>query len=174
MDNKKQIDKGKIKALREQGSLNPFSQKVQDPLFLNEEFFDPNDIVQVKYELLRRVQVERASITDTVKVFGFSRLSFYRILATFEELGLLGLITKKRGPKEAHKISSNILKFIDNKIQEIPSIKNIELKKLIEQQFGLSVHPRSIERALVRKKRRLPNEKVKLLCPIQARATPLL
>ena len=78
--NRKQSANRKIIALQDQGSLNPYP-KVADFLFLNEDFFDPNDIVQVKYELLRRVQIEGASITDTVKNFGFSRLSFYRILS---------------------------------------------------------------------------------------------
>lgn len=92
--NRKQSANRKIIALQDQGSLNPYPEKVQDSLFLNEDFFDPNDIVQVKYELLRRVQIEGASITDTVKNFGFSRLSFYRILSAFEKLGLSGLIPK--------------------------------------------------------------------------------
>jgi transposase len=150
----KQSDQDKISALREQGSVNPSPRKVRDPLFLKEAFFDANDIVQVKYELLRRVQIEGLSITDAVKNFGFSRLSFYRILTVFEKFGLAGLIPKKRGPREAHKLTADILNFVNNKIQNTPTINSIELKKAIKEQFGLSVHPRSIERALSRKKKR--------------------
>ena len=153
--NRKQSANRKIIALQDQGSLNPYPEKVQDSLFLNEDFFDPNDIVQVKYELLRRVQIEGASITDTVKNFGFSRLSFYRILSAFEKLGLSGLIPKKRGPREAHKMTAEILEFVNDKIRNTPLINNIELQKLIKEKFGLSVHSRSIERALVRKKKRI-------------------
>lgn len=152
--NIKQFNDAKVRALRDQGSINPFPKKVRDALFLKEEFFDPNDIVQVKYELLRRVQVEGASITDAVKNFGFSRLSFYRILAVFENLGLPGLIPKKRGPKEAHKMTAEILEFVNNKIQNTPSINNTTLKELIEEKFELTVHSRSIDRALSRKKKR--------------------
>jgi transposase len=153
MSQSKRSNQDKIAALRDQGGINPSPQKVRDPLFLNEVFFDPHDIIQVKYELLRRVQIEGMSITDAVKNFGFSRLSFYRILAVFEKLGLVGLFPKKRGPREAHKITADVLKFINNKIQNVPAINSIELKKAIKDKFGLSVHPRSIERALLRKKK---------------------
>ena len=150
----KQPNQNKLAILSNQGGLNPYPKKVRDPLFLNEVFFDANDIVQVKYELLRRVQIEDASITDTVKNFGFSRVSFYRILAMFEKLGLMGLIPKKRGPREAHKITAEVLEFIKNEIQNTPTINSIGLKKAIKEKFGLLVHPRSIERALSRKKKR--------------------
>jgi hypothetical protein len=36
--------------------LNPSPERVTDELF--QEFFDPRDLVQVKYEMLRRVQTE--------------------------------------------------------------------------------------------------------------------
>jgi hypothetical protein len=54
----------KGESLRHQGVLNPHPQKVADPLFLRGEFFDPRDLVQVKYEMLRRVRVEGASGLD--------------------------------------------------------------------------------------------------------------
>lgn len=142
-------------ALRDQGSLNLSPQKVQDPHFLNEEFFDPKDLVQVKYELLRRVQIEGVSVSDAVKIFGFSRLSFYRVLKIFENFGLSGLIPKKRGPREAHKITPEIFEFITKQIQGTPSIKGVELKQFIERKFKISVHTRSIERAISRKKKRI-------------------
>jgi transposase len=154
MNYPKQPSKDKIAILRNQGSINPFPEKVQNPLFLNEAFFDANDIVQVKYELLRHVQIEGVSITEAVKNFGFSRLSFYRILSVFEKLGLAGLIPKKRGPREAHKMTADVLKFINDKIQKPPAMNSIELTKALKDRFGLSVHPRSIERALSRKKKR--------------------
>ena len=52
----------KTEALLEEGTLNPTPEKVRDPKFQGSEFFDPHDIVQVKYEMLRRVSVENASV----------------------------------------------------------------------------------------------------------------
>lgn len=148
----KQLDNNKIAILKKQGCLNPFPQKVQDRLFQDITFFDPYDIVQVKYELLRRVLVENDSISNASKSFGFSRLSFYRILLTFNTFGLAGLIAQKRGPKNAHKLTGDVMEFVKKIMIENPSSKSIELKKAIEKEFGLLVHTRSIERSLLKKK----------------------
>src|SRR5439155_26012875 len=40
----------KAEALREQGALNPRSHAVKSELFQDSDFFDPRDLVQVKYE----------------------------------------------------------------------------------------------------------------------------
>ena len=91
----------KLEALRQQGTLNPRPQDVTDDLFETSEFFDARDVVQVKYEMLRRVEKEGRPITEAAAVFGFSRPSFYQAQAAFEQDGLAGLVPRKRGPKEA-------------------------------------------------------------------------
>src|SRR5215469_639942 len=48
----------KQRALEESGTLNPHAQNVEDPAFVDSEFFDPRDLIQVKYEMLRRVRTE--------------------------------------------------------------------------------------------------------------------
>lgn len=154
MNNSVQSDQKKIEILKSQGTLNPSPQKVLDSLFAKEEFFDQRDIVQVKYELLRRVQIDRMSITDATKSFGFSRLSFYRILAEFEKLGVYGLIPKKRGPRQAHKLTTDVMELVNKKIRENSSFNSSQLKKLIQENLGVSVHTRSIERALSRGKKK--------------------
>jgi transposase len=155
MDKSKKSNEDKITALRNSGTLNPSPEKVQEAIFQNEKFFDPRDLVQIKYELLRQVQIEGVSIVEATKRFGLSRLSYYRILAIFEKFGFSGLIPRKRGPKQGHKLTDEILEFINKQIQKFPSINNLELKTTIKKKFGLSVHVRTIERALVKKKRSL-------------------
>ena len=146
----------KLNALQQQGTLNPRSQDVRDGLFHQHDFFDPRDLVQVKYEMLRRVQAEGKSVTDTSADFGFSRPSFYQALSAFERDGLAGLVPHKRGPKQAHKLTEEVLAFIAEVRQKEASVRLPALVKLIQERFGMSVHPRSIERSLVRhqKKRR--------------------
>ena len=46
----------KIEALRSSGALNRHPQKVRHSLFAEYDFFDPHDLVQLKYETLRAVQ----------------------------------------------------------------------------------------------------------------------
>ena len=146
----------KLRTLQQQGALNPRPKAVRDELFLQDDFFDSRDLVQVKYEMLRRVRSEGQSVTEAAANFGFSRPSFYQAQSAFEQDGLAGLVPQKRGPKQAHKLTDEVLTFIGEVRQKEPSIRLPDLVKQIEQRFGTTVHPRSIERSLLRhqKKRR--------------------
>ena len=146
----------KVDALQQQGTLNPRSREVRDELFLEGGFFDPRDLVQVKYEMLRQVQADGKPITDAAAAFGFSRPSFYQARSAFEQDGLAGLVPRKRGPKQAHKLTAEVMQFLAEVRAQEPSIRPPELARLIRERFGTTVHPRSIERSLRRhqKKRR--------------------
>jgi transposase len=146
----------KLEALRQQGTLNPRPEDVTDELFQTSEFFDARDVVQVKYEMLRRVEKEGRSITEAASAFGFSRPSFYQAQCAFAQGGIAGLVPQKRGPKEAHKLTSKILDFLQEIRLENPTLRSAELVGRIKKRFGVIVHPRTIERGLARhqKKRR--------------------
>lgn len=150
----KHAEKGKIKTLSENGTLNKNPEKVKDRKFLENDFFDPSDILQVKYEMLRKVDKEKISITDAVSLFGFSRLSFYRLHEGFKKSGLPGLIPHKKGPKKAHKLSNDIMDFIQTELGKDESLKARGLKQIIEKKFGFTVHIRTIERALTRREKK--------------------
>jgi transposase len=146
----------KLVALRQHGTLHPRPGEVTDELFAENSFFDPRDLVQVKYEMLRRVQAEGQSVTDAAAAFGFSRPSFYQAHSAFGQDGLAGLVPRKRGPKQAHKLTEEVLRFIHETRQEDPSVRSGGLARLIHQHFGTTVHPRSIERALLRHQKKRP------------------
>lgn len=139
----------KAARLKAQGVLNPHPQQVQAAWFDNDTFFDPRDLVQVKYEMLRLARVEGASKADAAARFGLSRPTFYQAEAAYAENGIAGLLPRQRGPKGAHKLDATVMAFIDQ--QEPMSAR--QLVPLIEAQFGLQIHPRSIERARLRKKK---------------------
>lgn len=138
-------------ALRAQGSLNPRPAEVADELFERSEFFDARDLVQVKYEMLRRVRVDGRSATCAAADFGFSRPSYYQAREAFEREGLPGLIPKKRGPKGRHKLTDEILDFIEQTLSEQPSLDWRALADRLQRRFDLRVHPRSVERAVARR-----------------------
>ena len=71
----------KSQALQQQGCLHPHPEQVTDELFQTREFFDPRDLVQVKYEMLRRVESEGLPVSRSAAAFGFSRPSFYQAQA---------------------------------------------------------------------------------------------
>ena len=92
--------KSKPKDLTPPGTLNPNPEAVLDEQFAAGDFFDARDIVQVKYEMLRRV-ANGQSVAETIRAFGFSsRQVFYRARAAFQESGLAGLVPIKRSPKK--------------------------------------------------------------------------
>lgn len=144
----------KYESLQANGTLNLHPDQVNEPLFQGHDFFDAHDLLQVKYEMLRRVQTEGWSVTQAAHAFGFSRLSFYNALHAFEQEGLGGLVPKKRGPKAAHKLSSEVMAFVQQLIEKTPRVNTQTLVEGIERRFGLTVHPRSIERALKREKKK--------------------
>jgi transposase len=139
--------------LQKHGILNPRPRDVTAPLFQENAFFDARDLVQVKYEMLRWVRVDGGSISQSAKLFGFSRPSYYQAQMAFEEDGLVGLIPEKRGPKRAHKLNSELLDFVAQAQATQPTPRFRDLAQLIEERFGFRVHPRSIERALARRKK---------------------
>jgi transposase len=145
-------NRAKSDALRKEGTLNPAPDKVVDPKFMNSEFFDPRDAVQVKYELLRRVLVDKASVTDATEAYGISRPTFYQAKENFERAGIAGLAPRKRGPRGPHKIGGEVMAFIEEHFVTGEPIRARQLAALIQSKFGLEIHPRTIERAVLEKK----------------------
>jgi len=142
----------KVRALLEEGTLNPAPEKVRDPKFREGEFFDPRDVVQVKYEMLRRVSLENTSVTDATEEYGVSRPTYYQTKASFDQAGVAGLVPKRRGPRGPHKLQGQVLAFVEQQLIAGEPIRARELAQLIRQKFHLDVHPRTIERAVAGKK----------------------
>ena len=136
--------------LHQRGCLHPHPQKVTDELFASSEFFDPRDLLQVKYEMLRRVRLDGHSVSQSAARFGLSRPSYYQAKKAYEEGGLAALLPRKPGPRRAHKLSEEVVDVLREALAQEPELSPQELVQLVEERFGLSVHRRSIERALAR------------------------
>lgn len=143
----------KAEALRQRGCLNPDPDRVKDELFSTGEFFDPQDLVQVKYEMLRRTRAEGETVSRAATDFGFSRPSFYEAQRQFEGEGLVGLVPKKRGPRGGHKLTGEVVDALEQALAEDSSRTTESLVELVRTRFGQEVHRRSIERALARRKK---------------------
>jgi hypothetical protein len=110
-------------------ALHPHPEQIGDALFQQGGFFDPRDLVQVRYELLRRHLVEKQSVTEVIRDFGISRQMFYVLLGLFQKEGLAGLLPRKRGPKGAHKCTDTIVAFVTARREESPGRSTKELAK---------------------------------------------
>jgi transposase len=148
------VEDPKVTALRETRCLNPHPEQVRDEAFLREEFFDARDAVQVKYEMVRRVVVEGDSVTAAAAAFGYSKPSYYAAAAALAASGLEGLVAAKPGPRGGHKLTETILIWAREQLVADPDLRPARLIEPIAAQFGVRVHPRSIERALARHQER--------------------
>lgn len=143
----------KQRRLRQQATLNPRPDGVSHPLFLGSEFFDPHDLLQVKYEMLRLVSVDKRPVSEAAKLFGLSRPSFYQAQAAFAQGGLASLIAHKPGPRSGHKLTPTVMEFLTEARVAEPSLRPERLANLVQKNFGVRVHPRSIERQFLRQKK---------------------
>ena len=143
-------DESKVRALREARSLNPRAEAVSDAAFAASEFLDARDLVQVKYEMVRRVRIEGERVARAADAFGFSRQSFYATQAALDQGGLPALVPQRPGPRRAHKLSAEVLAFCQERLRSDPKLTPKDLVAQIAERYGVQVHPRSIERALAR------------------------
>ena len=143
----------KVQTLRAERSLNPRPEAVSDEQFARSEFLDARDLVQVKYEMVRRARVDGEPVSRAAEVFGFSRPSFYAAQAALDGGGLAALVPARPGPKRAHKMTGEVVAFARERRAVDPKLSSQALVELIAQCFGISVHRRSVERALQRAER---------------------
>jgi transposase len=141
-------------ALHEQGVLNGHPEAVSDRLFGEHEFFDARDLVQVKYEMLRRVETEGDSVSHAATAFGLSRPTFYEARDALRREGVVGLLPRKRGPRRAHKLTEAVLEVLEQRLAEDTALPSPALAEEVHKRFGIRVHPRSIERALKRREKK--------------------
>ena len=147
---RKQKPDPKAAALAETRTLNPRPESVRDQEFGSSEFFDARDLVQVKYEMVRRVRVDGAAVTRTAAAFGFSRPSFYEAAAAVDRDGLSGLMPAKPGPRRAHKLTDEVVAYARQLREQDPTVGSARLAAAIAERFAITVHPRSVERSLAR------------------------
>lgn len=143
----------KVKRLEEQGVLHRRAEDVTDELFRECDFLDPHDLLQVKYEMLRRVRIDQCPVSTAAQAFGLSRVSYYEIHAAWEREGLAGLLPRKRGPHSGHKLTDEIVLYLLAQRTTDPSLTSSILTDRVKAQFSVEVHPRSIERVLQRGKK---------------------
>lgn len=149
----------KVEALRAERSLNPRPEAVTDEAFATWEFLDARDLVQVKYEMVRAVRQDRVPVTTAATVFGFSRQSYYAAAAALDSGGLPALVPAKPGPRGAHKLTDEVCAFCEQQLAADPALRPADLVEPIQAGFGVRVHPRSIERALARRREANTNPK---------------
>jgi len=141
----------KDERLRREGVRHPRPEKVTAEIVSRSAFFDPRDLLQMKYEMLRHVDVDGSSAAEAARTFGLSRVSFYEAQRHYAEGGLAGLLPRKRGPKGPYKMTGEVMAFVREWVQESRGRPNWDvLSERVRERFGRTVHPRSVERRVRR------------------------
>ena len=144
------MSKSKQTYLRRTGTLNPRPDKVRDPQFEREEFFDARDLLQVRYELVRAASTG-VPLAKVAERFGCSVPTCSRLKRAFHERGLFGLIRRRPGPRGPHKFTPEIVDFIVEYRRDHGPVGADKLVVLIADKFGVTVHPRGIYKILEKK-----------------------
>lgn len=142
----------KSEALRARGSLNPDPKRVTDEAFRHGGYFDARDLVQVKYEMVRRAEIDGWPASHAAQTFGVSRPTFYAAKAALDSGGIPALVPAKPGPRRAHKLSDAVVDALEQALVDDPALRAKDLAALSEERFGVHAHPRSVERALARRR----------------------
>jgi transposase len=131
--------------LEQAGLVHRQADEVSAELFCSgEPFFLAADKVQVKYEMLRAVAVDGASVVAAAAAHGYSRAEFYLVAAAFAERGMAGLVDGRRGRKGPTKLTAEVATFL----RAAPAGRSgAELVREVEDRFGVSLHRRTVERA---------------------------
>ena len=141
----------KIEALRACGALNAHPEKVRHPSFAQSDFLDPHDMVQLKYEMIRSIEVDGNPVTQAAAEFGLSRPIVYEALENFRKEGIEGLLPPKRGPKSPRKLTQEVVQFLREVCSNEPGIKVSALAEKVRERFGTILHSRTVEKALLKK-----------------------
>jgi len=140
--------KSKRSALRELRAWNPHPEKVKAPLFASHAFFDPEDKAQVKYEMLRRREVETAPLEETCHEFGFTRESYRHLLERFRSEGMGGLFERRRGRRRPLKANDEVRMLLRNEHLRDPGLGPNELARHCQEKIGVTLSRRTIYRVL--------------------------
>jgi len=149
-------DRKKIEALRSSGTLNRHPEKVRNPLFTQKEFFDPHDLVQLKYETVRAVELDGHPIAQAALDFGLSRPTIYEAQEKIRQAGVQGLLPQKRGPKKPRKLTPEVRRYLEELVGSEPDLEAAGLVQRVRRRFDIVLHPRTVEKAVRKKGRQRP------------------
>ncbi len=136
----------KKKFLEQEGLLNPKPERVSHPLFESLDFFDPLDLPQIRYEMIRAGRVENISVADACKLFGFSREYFYKLERAFMARGYVALLGSTMGRRPIIALNQEVANFIVHRKIEEPKVSGESLRLEIRQNYNVDCSRRTVER----------------------------
>lgn len=134
--------------LQKEGLINPKPERVQYHFFNANKFFDPLDLPQVRYEMLRLARGDKTSVANACRLFGFSREYFYQLERKFMENGFVALIGDQKGRRPLIALNNEIVNFIVHRKIDNHSLSGEDLREEILKIYKLDCSRRTVERVI--------------------------
>ena len=109
-------------------------------------FFDAEDHLQVRYEMLRAHLVDRDATSAIGQRFGVSRQTFYNLQAKFAAAGTGGLLAQRPGPKGPRKVTAEVATFVHARLDGEEAFSTPGVLAEIHARFGVVMHRRTLEK----------------------------
>jgi len=138
----------KTEFLSNEGLLNRRPERVCHSLFSELPFFDPLDLPQVRYEMLRVARVEGKAVSEACKAFGFSREYFYRQERAFMDRGYVALLGSPMGRRPVIALNQEVVNFITHRRLQEQKVSGEQLRKEVRENFGVECSRRTVERII--------------------------
>ena len=138
----------KIDFLRSEGLLNARAERVAHPLFQETDFFDPLDLSQVRYEMLRYARGENSPVAEACRLFAYSREYFYQLERDFKERGVVALLAGPRGRRPILALNQEIVNFIVHRKIENPRLSGEALREEILRIYRVKCTSRTVNRVI--------------------------
>ena len=148
-------DTDKQKALRQHGTLNPRPQDVATSSVPGQRFLRPGRHGSGQVRDAPPGPCRQTASFPGGHEFGFSRPSFYQASRAFEQSWLVRAGSAETRPQKRSQTHAGSDGVRPRKANiEIRRSASFQLAELVKTDFNVQVHPRSIERQLLREKKR--------------------
>lgn len=134
--------------LNNEGLINPNPDRVTHQLFQSNSFFDPSDLPQVRYEMIRTARVENYSVSQACRLFGFSREYFYKLERSFMDRGFVALLGAQKGRRPLIALNNEIINLIIYRKMDNPNLSGEDLRKEILNLYKIDCSRRTVERVI--------------------------
>lgn len=134
--------------LEKEGLLNKQPKRISPLMFTDNDFFDPFDLPQVRYEMLRSSRIEKKTVAQACKIFGFSREYFYKLERNFMARGLVALLGSPKGRRPLIAINQEIVNFIVHRRIDDSKLSGDDLRKEILKLYKIDCSRRTVERVI--------------------------
>ena len=138
----------KKKFLKQEGLLNPKPERISHALFETLDFFDPLDLPQVRYEMIRAARVEKNTVAEACKFFGFSREYFYKLERAFMARGYVALLGSTMGRRPIIALNQEVINFIVHRKIEETQLSGENLRQEIKRLYNVDCSRRTVERVV--------------------------